>query len=92
MLFYNENTSEGIQSVLEAVHKYVPSLKNEDEKAYPSSQGLVGDQLSVERGINHLLQVANGLTPEQRLEGLHLEIADFHSQMKFLQACTNPLR
>jgi hypothetical protein len=23
------------------------------------SQGIVGDQLSIERGINHLLQVAN---------------------------------
>ena len=74
------------------MYKYVPTLEeNEDKKAYPISQGLVGDQLSVERGINHLLQVANGLTPKERLEGLHLEIADFHSQMKFLQACSNPL-
>ena len=37
MLFYNENTNEGIQTVLEAVHTYVACLKNEDEKAYPSS-------------------------------------------------------
>ena len=52
---------------------------------YLTSQGVVGDQLSVERGINQLLQVANGLTPEERKEGLHMEIADFHAKMKYLQ-------
>lgn len=87
MLFHNENTNEGIQHVLEEVHQYVPSTScdEKEKKEYPSSQGLVGDQLSVERGMNQLLQVANGLTPEERKEGIHLEIADFHAQMKFLQ-------
>ena len=50
-----------------------------------SGQGVVGDQLSVERGINSLMQIANGLTEAARREGLHFELADFHSQMKFLQ-------
>ena len=85
VLFHNENTNEGIQAVLEAVHKYVPNIDNDNKKEYPISQGLAGDQLSVERGANQLLQVANGLTPQERKEGLHLEIADFHAQMKFLQ-------
>ena len=31
------------------------------------------------------MQIANGLTEADRKEGLHFEIADFHSQMKFLQ-------
>ncbi len=52
-----------------------------------SGQGVVGDQhlLSVERGINSRMQIANGLTEADRKEGLHFEVADFHSQMIFLQ-------
>ena len=88
MLFQNENTNEGIDAVLKAVHSYVPSIDSDNKKEYPTSQGLVGHQLSVERGANQLLQVANGLTPQERKEGLHLEIADFHAQMKFLQVIT----
>lgn len=83
MLFHDENKAEGIEHVMEEINKYSPSYG--DEKTYFSSQGVAGDQLSIERGINHLLQVANGLTPEERKEGLHMEVADFHAQMKFLQ-------
>jgi hypothetical protein len=55
VFFHNENTNEGIQAVLEEVQKYVPI-----------SQGLAGDQLSVERRANQLLhEVANGLTPQE---------------------------
>ena len=104
MLFENENTNEGMQSVLNEIHSYVPHAEVEKhikvnvdkqgvvvpevvivkEKRF-SGQGVVGDQLSVERGVNSLMQIANGLTPDDRKEGLHFEIADFHSQMKFLQ-------
>lgn len=84
MLYHNENDSDGIQEVLTALHKYVPHFGDEDERVY-SSQGAVADQLSVERGINALFEVANGFTPEERLEGLHLEIADWHAGNKFLQ-------
>ena len=55
MLFHNENTNEGIESVMEEINKYVPYLVNKEEKVYPASQGVAGDQSSVERGINNLL-------------------------------------
>ena len=48
-------------------------------------QGLVADQLSVERSVNCLKQVKNGFTSAQRMDGLHLEVADFHAAMKFWQ-------
>ena len=83
MLFHDENKTEGIEHVMEEINNYSPSYG--EEKTYFLSQGVAGDQLSIERGINHLLQVANGLTPEERKEGLHMEVADFHAQMKFLQ-------
>ncbi|CAB4028993.1 Hypothetical predicted protein [Paramuricea clavata] len=76
--FLNECASRHIK------HAYTSEMMKKTENEYPISQGLAGDQLSVERGANQL-QVANGLTPQERNEGLHLEIADFHAQMKFVQ-------
>jgi len=84
MLYHNENDTDGIQHVLSALHKYVPSYGDDEEKVY-SSQGCVADQLSVERGVNALFEISNGFTPEERLEGLHLEIADWHAGNKFLK-------
>ena len=48
-------------------------------------QGLVDDQLSVERGINGHMSLANGFSPDDRLDGLHFEIADWHAGNKFLE-------
>ena len=80
MLFANENSNEGIEKVLQEIPQYVPCYGEGKEKVY-SGQGVAGDQLSVERGVNYLLQIANGLTPEERKEGLHFEISDFHTKM-----------
>lgn len=84
MLYHNENDSDGIQQVLTALYQYVSYYGDGDDRVY-SSQGLVADQLSVERGVNALFELSNGFTPEERLEGLHLEIADWHSGNKFLK-------
>ena len=74
MLFEDETSNEGIKKVLKEIQKYVPCYGEDKEKVY-SGQGVVADQLSVERGVNCLLQVANGLTLEERMEGLHFEVA-----------------
>ena len=84
MIYHNENDADGIQQVLTTLHQYVPYHGENAEREY-SSQGLVADQLSVERGVNALFELANGFTPEERLEGLHLEIADWHAGNKFLK-------
>lgn len=62
----------------------VPQVATEKYVRF-AGQGVVGDQLSVERGVNSLMQIANGLTADDRKDGIHFEVADFHSQMKFLQ-------
>ena len=68
------------------LHKYVPKADvGSSSEAFYAEQGFTADQLSVERGVNCLKQVKNGFTPEERLDGIHIEIADFHAQMKFLQ-------
>ena len=86
MIFSNGNTNEGIAEVLSEIQKYVPCYEDGEDKVY-AGQGFVADQLSVERGVNCLLQVTNGLTAKERIDGIHLEVADFHTKMKFLQVC-----
>eukprot|EP00794_Sanderia_malayensis_P012611 gene12611-13899_t len=71
--------------------EYVPC----NDREYPTKlkvQGVVGDQLTVERGVSSLLQLENGFTDKERLEGLHMEIADFHGGMKFLQDSISVVR
>ena len=64
------------------LHKFVLYTGEGEDRIY-AEQGNVGDQLSVERGVDCILQVSNGFTPEERLEGLHFECGDFHGGMKF---------
>ena len=42
----------------------------------------MGDQLTVERAVNEHNALCNGFTPEERLEGLHFEVADWHAGNK----------
>ena len=64
---------------------YLHSVYGDDANRVYSSQRVVADQLSVERGVNALFELSNGFTPEEQLEGLHLEIADWHAGNKFLK-------
>lgn len=62
------------------LHSYVPQYTSQGKTVF-NKIGVIGDQLSVERAVNCL---ANGFTAEERLDGLHLEIADWHAELKFL--------
>ena len=75
MIYENENDADGILRVLEQLHKYVPHHGDDEDQVY-GEQGVVGDQLSVERAANGHCSLSNGFTPKERLEGLHFEIAD----------------
>ena len=46
-----------------------------------------GDQLTVERAVNAISSVANGDTPADRLEGIHLQLGDWHATVKLLSVC-----
>ncbi len=81
----NENNADGIQKVLNELHsKYVPSAVIDGDTVC-GVQGFAADQLSVERGVNCLFQLQNGFTAVERMDGIHMEVADFHAQMKFFQ-------
>ena len=84
MVHENENEADGILNILKSVHEYVPYHGDDEDRKY-GDQGVVGDQLSVERGVNGHMSLANGFTPEERVEGLHFEIADWHAGNKFLE-------
>lgn len=47
-----------------------------------------GDQLTCERIRSAHVSRMDGLTPEERLEGVFPFIEDFHQKMNFLQVCS----
>ena len=84
MIYVNENDADGI---LRALHKYVTSSGDGEEQQY-GERGIVGDQLSVEKAVNGHMSLVNGFTPEERVESLHFEVADWHARNNFLEVCT----
>ena len=80
----DENDKDGISEILTSLQNYQTFVGDDELRVY-NEQGVVGDQLSVERGTNAQFHLANGFTPQERLENMHFEIADFHSEMKFMQ-------
>ena len=84
MLFEDENTTTGMLRILNHIHGYLASA-GEGEEAIFKHQGVIGDQLTVERAVNAIAGVENAYTPAERLEGLHIGIADWHTDMKFLE-------
>ena len=88
MIYEDENKADGMQKILNHFQKYVPSYEKDGGIQY-AEQGIVGDQLTAERGVNGLFGVSNGFTAEERHEGVHFEVADFHGGMKFLEVECN---
>ncbi len=85
MIYQNSNESSGMQEVLQDIQeKYITSHETENGVEF-AKLGIVGDQGSVERAANVLLQLKNGFDSNERLENIHVELADFHTGMKFLQ-------
>lgn len=51
-------------------------MENGEHNLISKSIPIVGDQLTVECGVNIIGAVQNSFTPEEKLEGIHMEIAD----------------
>jgi hypothetical protein len=83
-LHADENDKDGISEILTSLQNYQAFVGDDELRVY-NEQGVVGDQHSVERGTNAQFHLANGFTPQERFENMHFEIADFHSEMKFMQ-------
>ena len=65
-----------MNKVLRHLHTYVLKWgpENNQHKPFYNEIGLVGDQLTIERTVNCILSMANGFTPDDRLEGMHAEM------------------
>ena len=83
VIFKSENKSEEMLDILKQRRGYSPNLENADQTLRRSIP-IVWDQLTVERGVNVIQAVQNSYTPEEKLEDIHMEIADWHTAVTFL--------
>lgn len=79
----SENKSEEMLDILKQIRGYSRNFENADQTLRKSIP-IVGDQLTVERGVNVIQAVQNSYTPEEKLEGTHMETADWHTAVTFL--------
>ncbi|KAK3754574.1 hypothetical protein QZH41_017326, partial [Actinostola sp. cb2023] len=80
VLFKNENLNDDMLDILKKFQSYLP---RSSDGGY-DGQLFAGDQLTVERAINVIASVANGHSPEDRLEGITLQLGDWHAGVKLL--------
>ena len=80
LVFKNENINDDMTEILRQFHNYLPQTHN----GGIDGQLISGDQLSIERAVNVISSVANGYTPKDRLEGLNLQLGDWHAAVKLL--------
>ena len=66
--------------ILQQFHGYLPQTHN----GGIDGQLFSGDQLTVERAVNMISSVVNGYTPKDRLEGINLQLGDWHAAVKLL--------
>ena len=79
-MFKNENENADMLEILQHFQSYIP--KNVDGTY--DGQVFAGDQLTVERAVNVIASRSNGYTAESRLEGLTLQLGDWHTGVKIL--------
>lgn len=68
-------------SILQDFHTYLPQT---GEDTF-DSQLAAGDQLTIERATNVIASVSNGYSAKDRLEGLNLQLGDWHAAVKVLE-------
>ena len=82
----NEQYNDQMVDIVEFVHQFVPGTDNtEDPNLRPITVPMIGDYLTVERGLEALSSKRNGRTPSKKLQGLTMEFAEFHNQAELLK-------
>ena len=88
IIFKNENLGEDMISITRELHGLVP-VTNDDNMF--DCVPVVGDQKTIERGVESQFSVRNAYSKTRKLEGLFFQLADWHHENKFLSvgvACT----
>ena len=76
-------------NVLRHIHSFLPNA-GEYQKILDSPNVIV-DQLTIDRAINAIMSQQNGYIKEDRLTNLNIGLADWHTDMNFLQVCISIL-
>ena len=66
--------------ILKQFQSYLPQTGDQGV----DGQLFSGDQLTVERAVNVIASVANGFTPKDRLEGINMQLGDWHAAVKLV--------
>lgn len=74
LIFKNENNNEDMLAILQMFHTYLP--ESSDAAIGVDGQLFSSDQLTVERAVNVIASVANGLTPQDCWDGIYLQLGD----------------
>lgn len=87
-MFKDENRGEDMVDILRNLHEWVP--KADSEEIFDRVP-VVGDQKTLERGLEGQFSVSNAYTRGRRLEGLYFQLADWHLENKFLGVRAKPI-
>lgn len=80
IIFKDENVGEEMVDIVRDLHKWVPSKEDEIYDRVP----IIGDQKTIERGVESQFSLRNAYTKIRRLEGCIFQLADWHHESKFL--------
>lgn len=69
------------------LHERVPLMTEADGNDVFDRIPVVGDQKTMERGVEAQFSVKNAYTKSRLLEGLFFQLADWHHETKFLSVC-----
>jgi hypothetical protein len=71
--------------ILRDMHKWVPHTNQNDTEVFDTVP-VVGDQKTMECGVEAQFSISNAYSKEKRLEGIFFQLADWHHENMFLCA------
>ena len=71
--------------IVRDLHNWVPTVGKDDCSDAFDRVPVVGDQKTMERGVEAQFSVRNAYTKSRRLSGLFFQLADWHHENKFLE-------
>ena len=84
VIFKDENLGEEMIDIIRGLHRLVPTMEGPGGQENFDRVPVVGDQKTMERGVEAQFSVRNAYTKSRRLEGLFFQLADWHHENKFL--------
>ena len=84
IIFKDENLGEDMIDIVRELHGLVPVVNDANGSEVFDRVPIVGDQKTMERGVEAQFSVRNAYSKTRRLEGVFFQLADWHHENKFL--------